>query len=370
MTTPVLEIDNLHVAYGTTPTVRGVSLALTPGQTVALVGESGSGKTTTAQAILGLLPHGGRVTGGHVRLDGVDITRWSDRHMRSIRGKRIGWVPQDPTTSLNPTKTIGASIAESLFIHTKQPAPKIHTRVLELLDRVGIDEPELRAKQFPHQLSGGMRQRVLIAAAIALNPDILIADEATSALDVTVQKSILDLLSELRRDYQTAILLVTHDLAVAADRASHVAVLSQGEVVESGTTADILTRPRQPYTQTLVENAPAFTSSIRGVKAVKKPAEAAIEVRELVKDFTTGKITKRAVDEVSFTVAAGTTHGLVGESGSGKSTTARILMGFTTPTGGEVQVNGCNPFHLPNAKLREWRAGVQMVYQNPFSSLN
>lgn len=260
MTTPVLEIDNLHVAYGTTPTVRGVSLALTPGQTVALVGESGSGKTTTAQAILGLLPHGGRVTSGHVRLDGVDITRWSDRHMRSIRGKRIGWVPQDPTTSLNPTKTIGASIAESLFIHTKQPAPKIHTRVLELLDRVGIDEPELRAKQFPHQLSGGMRQRVLIAAAIALNPDILIADEATSALDVTVEAQILDLLTDLQQQLGVTYLFISHDLAVVRQVSDTVSVMHNGSVVESGGAEQVFSSPSHPYTQSLINAIPGHTA--------------------------------------------------------------------------------------------------------------
>ena len=253
----VLEINNLNVAYSH-QVVHDVSLSVKAGETVALVGESGSGKTTTAQSVLGLLPRGGRILSGGIRLSGIEIAGWSDPRMAAIRGPRIGWVPQDPGNSLNPVKRIGESLAEVMRIHKRGTPEQIRTRVVELLERVGIPQPGARARQYPHQLSGGMKQRVLIASAIALAPELIIADEATSALDVTVQKSILDLLGDLRREQGTSILLVTHDLAVAADRAAQIAVLSQGRIVEAGRAADILTRPREPYTQALIADAPAF----------------------------------------------------------------------------------------------------------------
>src|SRR5699024_5608565 len=243
----VLEINNLNVAYSH-QVVHDVSLSVKAGETVALVGESGSGKTTTAQSVLGRLPRGGRILSGSIRLSGTEIAGWSDPRMAAIRGPRIGWVPQDPGNSLNPVKRIGESLAEVMRIHKRGTPEQIRTRVVELLERVGIPQPGARARQYPHQLSGGMKQRVLIASAIAPPsapaPELTIADEATSALDVTVQKSILDLLGDLRREQGTSILLVTHDLAVAADRAAQIAVLSQGRIVEAGRAADILTRPR------------------------------------------------------------------------------------------------------------------------------
>ena len=365
----VLEINNLNVAYSH-QVVHDVSLSVPAGETVALVGESGSGKTTTAQSVLGLLPRGGRILSGSIRLSGTEIAGWSHARMAAIRGPRIGWVPQDPGNSLNPVKRIGESLAEVMRIHKRGTPEQIRTRVVELLERVGIPQPGARARQYPHQLSGGMKQRVLIASAIALAPELIIADEATSALDVTVQKSILDLLGDLRREQGTSILLVTHDLAVAADRAAQIAVLSQGRIVEAGRAADILTRPREPYTQTLIADAPAFTSSPRAPLPAEPAAEPVIEVRSLVKEFAVGGAPLRAVDDVSFRVAPGTTHALVGESGSGKTTTARAVMGFTPPTSGTVSVAGENPHRLGKAALRQWRAQIQMVYQNPFSSLN
>lgn len=394
----MISIDNLHVAYGHTPVVSGVSFDLHHGSTLAIVGESGSGKTTTASAIMGLLPKGGHLTSGVVRFAGEDITGWSDKRMATIRGPKIGWIPQDPGSSLNPVKRIGDSIAEVMHIHRAGTPAQIRARVLDLLDRVGITSPDLRARQYPHELSGGMQQRVLIASAIALNPHVLIADEATSNLDVTVQKSILDLLADLRRESGMATLLITHDLGVATDRASRVLVLKDGQVVETGRTVDILTRPREPYTIELVENAPAFTSAFaltsgaartpavppRGQAGAPvithpqprtsapraEPVEAVIEVRDLTTEFATPAGTFRAVDGVSFAVPKGTNHALVGESGSGKTTTARTIMGFTRPTSGTVSVAGANPHELSPADQRAWRAGVQMVYQNPFASLN
>src|SRR5699024_7081349 len=272
---PVLQVRDLNVAYTSrrvsTPVIHDVSLSISAGDVVALVGESGSGKTTTARAILGLLPENGHVLGGQILLGGTDITGWPDKRMSAIRGPRIGWIPQDPNNSLNPLKRIGDSLAEVLRIHRWADQGAIRARVHELLEKVGIPEPAVRARQYPHQLSGGMKQRVLIASAIALQPDLLIADEATSALDVTVQRTILDLLDELRRETGTAVLLVTHDLAVAADRATDVVVLSGGRVSEAGPKQQVLTAPRSEYTRRLLADAPAFATTARhGVAEVRR----------------------------------------------------------------------------------------------------
>ena len=226
----VLAATDLRISYAGREVVHGVSFEIQEGETLALVGESGSGKSTTAHALLGLLPQGGRVDGGSVRLGDLDISGWSDRALRGIRGPEIGLVPQDPTTSLNPVRPIGAQVEEILRLHGHRDGRARRARVIELLDRVGIDDPDLRARQYPHELSGGMRQRVLIATAIALGPRLLIADEPTSALDATVQRKVLDLLDELRREEGTSILLVTHDLGVAADRAGRLVVLKDGRI--------------------------------------------------------------------------------------------------------------------------------------------
>jgi len=386
---PVLQVDDLSVAYTsgrrTRQVTHEVSLSIGSGDVVALVGESGSGKTTTARAVLGLLPENGRVLGGQIRLGGTDITGWSDKRMSSIRGPRIGWIPQDPNNSLNPLRRIGDSLAEVLRIHKWADKAAITERVIELLERVGIPEPAVRARQYPHQLSGGMKQRVLIASAIALEPDLLIADEATSALDVTVQRTILDLLDELRRETGTAILLVTHDLAVAADRATDVVVLSGGRVSEAGPKQQMLTAPRSEYTRRLLADAPAFATTARhGVAEVRRrlgelrgaedsahQVTPAVQVRDLVQEFDFGAGRRlRAVDGVSFQVAPGTTHALVGESGSGKTTTARAVIALTRPTSGEIRVTGEDLFALGPKALRQLRSRIQLVYQNPFSSLD
>ncbi|WP_147915655.1 dipeptide ABC transporter ATP-binding protein [Ruania zhangjianzhongii] len=378
----VLQVRELSVAYATGRGRLGqvtheVSLSIGAGDVVALVGESGSGKTTTAQSIIGLLPGTGAIVGGQVLLAGTDITGWSDQRMADIRGSRIGWIPQDPNNSLNPVKRIGDSLAEVLQIHRWADKAAIAERVIELLRRVGIPEPAERARQYPHELSGGMKQRVLIASAIALKPALIIADEATSALDVTVQRTILDLLDELREETGAAILLVTHDLAVAADRATEVVVLSGGRVVESGPKQQVLSHPRSDVTRQLLADAPAFARHARrGVAEVREKLAAAaeqppaIEAIDLVQDFRLGARSLRAVDRVSFTVAPGTTHALVGESGSGKTTTARAVMAFTRPTSGQVRIAGTDVLALGSKQLRQFRARVQMVYQNPFSSLD
>ena len=369
----VLTIDDLKVTYtlgrATTEVLHGVSLTLEQGEVLAVVGESGSGKTTTAQAATGLLAPNGHITGGRVLIGVNDVTQWDDRRFQSIRGATVGWIPQDPNNSLNPVKRIGETVAEALRVHRWKDAAARRRRVIELLERVGIPEPEIRARQYPHQLSGGMKQRVLIAAAIALEPALLIADEATSALDVTVQRTILDLIDDLRRDTGTAVLMVTHDLAVAADRSTKLIVLKDGEVQESGPTEDVLLRPERDYTRRLLTDVPSLSTP----RPLPRPAEAAQPVviaRSLTQDFGGRTTTLRAVDDVSFTIPAGTTHAIVGESGSGKTTTARIVLGFQKPTSGSVEILGTDIAAAKGEKRRQLRRSIQMVYQNPFSSLD
>ena len=307
----VLEVTNLAVGYrgseGYQRIVHEVSLLVRPGEVVALVGESGSGKTTTAQAVIGLLAENGRLEAGTVRLNGTDIAGWSQKRLDTIRGSKISLIPQDPTTSLNPVKTIGAQVAEVFQIHRKGSRAEIDARVIELLARVGLSQPELRARQYPHELSGGMRQRVLIAIAIALRPALIIADEPTSALDVTVQKRILDLIDELRREYGTAVLLVTHDLGVAADRANHIVVLKGGRIQEQGATAEVLASPRSEYTRKLLADAPSLGKIRTAPRSVSPRAgghDDAIVVENLVQDFSIGgrRDVFRAVDGLSFSV--------------------------------------------------------------------
>lgn len=376
----VLSIDELRVSYaagiGRRAVVHGVSLAIKEGETVALVGESGSGKSTTAQAVLGLLPSGGRVESGRVRLGDLDISGWSDRALRSIRGAAIGFVPQDPVTSLDPVRRIGAQVEEVLKLHGHREGRSRRARVLELLERVGIDDPELRARQYPHELSGGMRQRVLIATAVALRPRLLIADEPTSALDATVQRQVLDLLDELREEEGTSILLVTHDLGVAADRAQRLVVLQHGRIVEQGASAEVLAGPRDAYTRQLLADAPAFAATSAqsppaAPAAASEEAAPAISVVGLDKQFRTGRRGAfRAVDGVSFDVPTATTHALVGESGSGKTTTARLITRFQRADAGSIRIEGDDITTWKGERLRQLRRRIQLVYQNPFASLD
>ena len=380
----VLAVDDLRVSYATRAgrrdVVHGVSFEIGEGETLALVGESGSGKSTTAHALLGLLPAGGRVEGGRVRLGELEIAGWTDRALRSIRGPEIGLVPQDPTTSLDPVRPIGAQVEEILRLHGHRDRRSRRARAIELLDRVGIDDPDLRARQYPHELSGGMRQRVLIATAIALRPRLLIADEPTSALDATVQRRVLDLLDELRQEEGTSILLVTHDLGVAADRAQRLVVLKDGRIVEQGASADVLAAPSDAYTRQLLADAPAFTTGfrrpeappfLRDAAAVAAENPYAIVAEGLVKEFSVASQERfRAVDDVSFRVRRGTTHALVGESGSGKTTTARLVTRFHRPDAGSIQVDGDDVTGASGKQLRALRRRIQLVYQNPFASLD
>ncbi|SDR65354.1 dipeptide ABC transporter ATP-binding protein [Agrococcus carbonis] len=374
----LLTIDDLAVSYharGERRTaVHGVSLELQRGEVLALVGESGSGKTTIGQSIIGLLAGGGRVDRGSVQLQlsggPVELTRLPGRALQQIRGARVALVPQDPGTSLNPVQTIGDSVAAPLRIHRWGTREAIRRRALDLLDRVGLDDPERRAKQYPHELSGGMRQRALIAAAVALEPDLIIADEPTSALDVTVQRRILDLLDSLRDELGSSVLLITHDLAVAAERADSLAVLRGGRLEEAGPARDVLEAPTSAYTAALLADAPALDDA---PPRAPRPADALddeplVAIDGLVHEYGRGRDAFRAVDEVSLRIERGATHALVGESGSGKTTIGRALAGFHRPTSGSIGIGDLDV--VAERGSRRLRHRVQLVSQNPFASLD
>ena len=376
---PILDAAGLRVAYrdrsGLRTVVHDIDFEVRAGEVVALVGESGSGKSSTAQALIGLLPEGGLLQQGTVRLNGENIAGWPQRRLDGIRGSVISLVPQDPGNSLNPVRTIGEQVAEILTVHGRASGAAARAKAVELLKRVGLSQPELRAKQYPHELSGGMRQRVLIAIAIALKPSLIIADEPTSALDVTVQRHILDLIDDLRREYGTAVLLVTHDLGIAADRSDRLIVLQHGRIQEQGRTADILRNPQSSYTRRLLADAPSLNArpkrSPPHASVSAAPADDIIVVDRLVQDFGTGSDGSfRAVDDVSFRVRRGSTHAIVGESGSGKTTTIRIVSAFQRPTSGQVVIDGLDLSSLRGETLRLLRKKIQLVYQNPYGSLD
>lgn len=371
---PVLQIDRLSMAYHTgrqrKRVVHDVSFHVNRGEVVALVGESGSGKTTTAQAIIGLLAQNGERESGKIWLNGTEISQWSQKRLNALRGASISLIPQDPGSSLNPVKTIGDQVGEILLLHERLSRSDREARVIALLTRVGLSHPAQRTRQYPHQLSGGMKQRVLIAIAIALKPALIIADEPTSALDVTVQKRILDLIDDLRHESGTAVLLVTHDLAVAAARADRIVVFRQGEVQEQGPTRQIIHHPQHPYTRQLFADAPALsgTPPIPPAPVFSQPA---IEIVGLSHCFPLGKKEGfQALNNVSFSVPRGTTHALVGESGSGKTTLARILLGFQQADSGRVLLDGIDIGSLRGEALRQIRQKIQLVWQNPFASLD
>lgn len=390
----LLNVSNLQVGYrtraGTVPALRGVDLQIARGEVVALVGESGSGKSTLAHAIIGLLPANAAIEAGSISWRGQEIVGASSRTYRRLRGKEIGLVPQDPTVSLNPVQRVGPQVAEVLRAHGLANRRSAAIAAVAALEKAGLPDPEVRARQYPHELSGGMRQRVLIAIATAAEPGLLIADEPTSALDVTVQRRILDRIEALRAEQDMAVLLVTHDLGVAADRATRIVVMSQGRVVEDGPTDQVLDSPTAAYTKRLLHSAPGLLlgGSVEDdgaavVRPTLRPASirvpsnsddappALVRASELVKEFSLplgGKL--RAVDDVSFEIPVGQTLALVGESGSGKSTTARLVLGLAQPTSGSVEVGGTEISGLRGTAWREARRRAQLVYQNPYASLD
>jgi peptide/nickel transport system ATP-binding protein len=365
---PLLAVQDLSVGYrvkdGLKPAVTGVSFEVRPGQVLALVGESGSGKTTTGHAVLGLLADNGVVTGGSIRYRGESIHDLPRRKLRDLLGSAISLIPQDPTVSLDPVRRIGHQVEDVLRLHTGLDAQERRTKVLALLDLVGFTDVEQRFRQYPHELSGGMRQRVLIAAAVAAEPDLIIADEPTSGLDVTVQAQVLDLIDDLRARTGTAVVLVTHDLAVASDRADLIGVMRQGELVELGPARHVLDDPQHPYTQQLLASVPSRLEFTRTPRRTE--SRSVIEVRNLRKEYG-GFV---AVDDVSFTVEAGRTLSIVGESGSGKTTTARVLTGLTEATSGSVSLLGREITGLSRRQFRPLRRDVQIVYQNPYASFD
>ena len=383
---PLLAVAGLDVAFGDhAPAVRQVDLAVRTGQTVAIVGESGSGKSTTAAAILGLLPPGGRITSGRIVFDGVDLTAADRRRLRSVRGSGIGYVPQDPMTNLNPVWRVGYQVREALR------ANNIDRGAAELLADAGMPDPVLRAKQYPHQLSGGMCQRALIAIGLAGRPRLLIADEPTSALDVTVQRQVLDHLQQLTGELGTAVLLITHDLALAAERAEHLVVMHQGGIVETGAAQVVLRDPQHPYTQRLVAAAPSLRNATTAARtrrrvtraaagrAARDTAQDVIVASDLTKVYRSSRgapwrtVDVRAVDTVSFRLRRATTLAIAGESGSGKSTLARMVLGLLEPSSGTVVFDGqdvSDPTSMTRGETLAFRRRIQPVFQNPYGSLD
>ena len=405
MSTPLLEIKNLDVSFTTdkrvVQAVRGASLTVYAGQTVAIVGESGSGKSTTAHAVIDLLPGTGKVTGGQILFEGKDIVHARKSDIVALRGSSIGLVPQDPMSNLNPLWRIGFQVKEALVANNIAKGKAANERVVELLEEAGLPDAKRRARQFPHEFSGGMRQRALIAIGLAARPKLLIADEPTSALDVTVQKQILDHLDKLTAELGVAVLFITHDLGLAAERADHLVVMYKGQIVESGPALEILQNPQHPYTKRLVASAPSLASrrlssqkaraEVRE-KAVRTASEIAAEVAAgsefgkgedniiVAKNLTQvfklrgarpGSSTDFvAVDDMSFKLRRGTTTAIVGESGSGKSTVARMVLGLLKPTGGIVEFDGVDVSTLKGKKLLALRRQMQPIFQNPYGSLD
>ncbi len=391
---PLLKITDLEVTFttstGVVPAVRGANLTIYPGQTVAIVGESGSGKSTTAAAVIGLLPGTGKVTGGSIEFDGKELTKMSSKEWIELRGSGIGLVPQDPMSNLNPVLRIGTQVKEALLANNIVPRSEAGERVTELLEQAGLPDGERRAKQYPHEFSGGMRQRVLIAIGLASRPKLLIADEPTSALDVTVQRRILDHLETLTKEMGTAVLFITHDLGLAAERAEQLVVMHRGRIVESGPALEILQHPQHPYTKRLVSAAPSLASAriesahARGVthteeeftgSAKNASSEEMIRVEHLTKEFhirgAKGEASKLlAVDDVSFTLRRGKTLAVVGESGSGKSTAANMILHLLEPTSGKIFFDGEDTSEYSEAQLFALRRRLQAVFQNPYGSLD
>lgn len=373
---PLLSVERLEVRFGTDITaVQEVDLTVHRGQTVAVVGQSGSGKSTTAAAILGLLPPGGRITHGRIIFDGVDITSANHRLLRAIRGRGIGYVPQDPMTNLNPVWKVGFQIREALRANSSvhRDSRELRCRAVDLLAKTGMPDPATQANRYPHQLSGGMRQRALIAIGLAGRPQLLIADEPTSALDATVARQVLDHLQQLTDELGTAMLLITHDLALAAERAERLVVVNHGAVVESGDTQSTLQNPEHEYTRKLVTAASTWRS-IRPNRAQRHDQEAAADilvVSGLTKIYRESRgapwrrTAHRAVDQVSFRLRRASTLAIVGESGSGKSTLARMVLGLLKPTSGTVHFTAAD-----DKQALSFRRQVQPVFQNPYSSLD
>ncbi|MEX2518666.1 MAG: ABC transporter ATP-binding protein [Paracoccaceae bacterium] len=407
---PLLEIRGLGVEFptrrGVVSAARGVSLTVNPGEVLGLVGESGAGKSTIGNAIIDLLEAPGRISGGSILFEGEELRGKTEAEMRRIRGDRIGMIFQDPQTSLNPLMTVGQQLVETITKTTGLRGAAAEARAIELLGSVGITEAKLRLRIYPHQFSGGMRQRVVIALALAGDPDLIIADEPTTALDVSIQAQILDLIKALCRERDLGVIIVTHDIGVIASIADRVAVMYRGEIVETGPVAQILGAPAHAYTKSLIAAVPRADRKLERFASVDyieggdvahrridiashwlgasadhttdRDGGAAVEVADLNLSFTLQKSILprnrrmlKAVDDVSLSIRPGETFGLVGESGSGKSTIARLIAGLYRPDSGMIRILGQDVVSRPRAPAaRAARRAVQMIFQDPYSSLN
>jgi oligopeptide/dipeptide ABC transporter ATP-binding protein len=375
---PVLAVEGLNVRFGTPDgevhAVRDLTFALQPGETLGLVGESGSGKSQSLLAVLGLLAANGRATGSAL-FDGRNLLELRERELRAVRGRKISMIFQDPMTSLNPYLTIESQLVQVVRAHERVPAKAARSRCIEMLEAVAIPEAAARFARYPHELSGGMRQRVMIAASLLLGPQILIADEPTTALDVTVQAQILELMRDVKRRFGTAIILITHDLGVIAGLADRVLVMHGGELKEQGTVDDIFYRPRHDYTRSLLAAVPRLDIAPPPAAAIA-PGAPLVEVRDLAVHFGVpaargfGRRTLKAVDGVGLALAPGETLGVVGESGSGKSTLARAVLKLVPATAGRVFLFGSDVTRASAARVRPMKRDLQVVFQDPLASLN
>jgi peptide/nickel transport system ATP-binding protein len=392
---PLVDVAGLRVRFGSrtaAPVVDGISFTVSRGECLALVGESGSGKSVTSRTLVGLTGPRSVVEFSKLCLDGEDLSRFSPRTWRRVRGGRIGFVMQDALSSLDSLRPVGQEIAEPLRLHEPLTRAQRQAKVLELLAAVGVPEPEFRATQYPHELSGGLRQRALIASAIACGPELLIADEPTTALDATVGAQVIRLLASLKTA-ETGLLIISHDLAVVASLADRVAVMRAGQIVEQGPTAEILHAPQHDYTKALLAAVPSSASKGTRLSFAQLPlgvprasvtpgaaqkaappaggARPIVAASGLVKSFTgPDKVRRTVVDDVSFELFGGETLGIVGESGSGKTTTARIVVGLETPDSGSVSLRGRDWAALSPDERRAERKRIQMVYQDPLSSFD
>ena len=379
MNTPLLAVENLHVAFRqgaeAVSAVNGISFDIRQGETFALVGESGSGKSVTALSVLRLLPLGGKILQGSARLDGVDLFRIPEREVCLIRGRRVGMIFQDPMSSLNPVMTIGRQIGEVLRLHKRLDGKALKTRAVELLEQVGMPRPAQHFDEYPHQFSGGMRQRAMIAVALAGEPDLLIADEPTTALDVTIQAQILALFKRLQRETGMALWLITHDLGIVATMADRVAVMRKGEIVEAAQAEPFFAKPEHPYSLQLFDARPRLESCLGRERADAAPP--LLEVRDFkvwypIKKGLFQRVVDhvRAVDGVSFILPKGQTLALVGESGCGKTTLGKAMLNLIGSAGGQVLFDGLDVTGSAGEARRRRCADMQIIFQDPFSAMN
>jgi peptide/nickel transport system ATP-binding protein len=362
----LLDVENLSLEVGRTGNlvVKDVSLTLAPGEVLGIVGESGSGKTLLARAVIGLEPPAIRRASGRILFEGQDIAALTPKALRQLRGSRIGMVFQEPMTSLNPSMTIGRQLEEGLVLHRAGDADQRRAVILEMLRRIGIAEPEAALTAYPHQFSGGMRQRIMLASVMLLRPALLIADEPTTALDAVVQREVLELMLELTRDYGTAVLMISHDLSMVARYTDRIVVMCRGDLIEQNSTAEILARPQQPYTQQLLNAMPH-----RSPARVVPEAVPIVSVRGLVVDYAATSGTKRALHGIDLAIRPREVVAVVGSSGSGKTTLGRAIAGLLTPAAGDILFAG-RAIAKSDESWRQYRLNCQMVFQDPYASLD